>query len=249
MNLKYISIVVILIVFVGGGILAYQYWSAPKEVKPSEEIVIDETADWKTYRNEKYGFEFKYPIYMEIIEKDIKNISINSVWGPIVIPATAFDLNLINPLTDQKATAIDLNSNIHDLEKYQTSNYYFGKIAYDTHNEYWYKIENERSLTEEDVENTFQGFSEDVKNSYWGIPRVFVKTISEIPVYENFIYGDVGLSTVEYILVNKEKNIILSLVESMDWNGYDISPKENQEFVDKILKDFPKIFQSVQFLK
>jgi len=67
MNLKYILIVVILAAVVGGGILAYQYWRTPKEeveipeVKPSEEITKDETANWRVYRNEEYGFEIRYP--------------------------------------------------------------------------------------------------------------------------------------------------------------------------------------------
>ncbi len=60
-----IWIVVILIILVGGGILAWQYWAVPKEempeVKTPEEIIEDETADWDTYRNEEYGFEIKYP--------------------------------------------------------------------------------------------------------------------------------------------------------------------------------------------
>lgn len=79
MNLKYILGVVILGAIVGGGILAYQYWWMPKEkietpeVKPpkaktpegvppaAEEIPVNETADWKTYRNEEFRFELKYP--------------------------------------------------------------------------------------------------------------------------------------------------------------------------------------------
>ncbi len=54
-NWKYILIVVILAAVVGGGILAWQFWWVPKEE------VKDETADWKTYKNEEYGFEFSYP--------------------------------------------------------------------------------------------------------------------------------------------------------------------------------------------
>jgi len=73
-NWKYILIVVILAFLVGGGIL---FWIKTQEIPPvglseierPEEIVIDETADlvpsevegWKTYRNEEYGFEIKYP--------------------------------------------------------------------------------------------------------------------------------------------------------------------------------------------
>jgi len=68
---------VAIVVFVGGGALAYQaWWSGPSEPeiqesktettpaefpKAGERLTEDETADWKTYRNEEFGFEVKYP--------------------------------------------------------------------------------------------------------------------------------------------------------------------------------------------
>ena len=76
MNWKYILIVIILAVVVGGGILGYQYWWLPKEETkiletkslrakaaevPPEGTAEDETLNWKTYRNEEYGFEIKHP--------------------------------------------------------------------------------------------------------------------------------------------------------------------------------------------
>jgi len=87
-NLQYILIVVILAAVVGGGILGYQYWLAPKEkprmpeikppeVKapeevppkeevPPEEVPADEIADWKTYQNPNGGFQINYPPEMNV---------------------------------------------------------------------------------------------------------------------------------------------------------------------------------------
>jgi len=68
-NWKYILIVLILALIVGGGILGYLRYFKKElisllqlpEIKKPEKVVEEETADWKTYRNEKYGFEIKYP--------------------------------------------------------------------------------------------------------------------------------------------------------------------------------------------
>jgi hypothetical protein len=38
------------------------------EIKKPEKVVEEETADWKTYRNEEYGFEIKYPEDWEIYQ-------------------------------------------------------------------------------------------------------------------------------------------------------------------------------------
>ena len=71
-NWKFIGIIAILTVFIGGGILFYSL-SKPKAdisqitppqvvdiVKP-DDVTEDETTDWLTYTNEEFGFEVRYP--------------------------------------------------------------------------------------------------------------------------------------------------------------------------------------------
>lgn len=51
--------IAIILAFAGGGWWAYQNQNVPTEQATST-LATDETAGWKTYRNEKYGFEFGY---------------------------------------------------------------------------------------------------------------------------------------------------------------------------------------------
>jgi len=52
--------ITVLCAVVVGGVAVWQYLSMPKE-ESLEGALGDETADWKTYRNEEYGYEIKYP--------------------------------------------------------------------------------------------------------------------------------------------------------------------------------------------
>jgi len=56
-------VLIILVIVVGGGIFIWQYFGAPKEEAetPKGDETEDETADWRTYRNEWYGFELTFP--------------------------------------------------------------------------------------------------------------------------------------------------------------------------------------------
>lgn len=49
-------IIILFIVVIAGGIFGWIFTKKPQPMKRS-----DENANWQTYRNEKYGFEFKYP--------------------------------------------------------------------------------------------------------------------------------------------------------------------------------------------
>ncbi len=87
-----ISIILILVILVGG-FTWWQYGEIEKlrnespdielpekkeeEIKISEKLVEDETADWKIYRNEEYGFEMKYSPNWEIKDNSFLNTSCN----------------------------------------------------------------------------------------------------------------------------------------------------------------------------
>ncbi|OGM21933.1 hypothetical protein A2863_04195 [Candidatus Woesebacteria bacterium RIFCSPHIGHO2_01_FULL_38_9b] len=66
-------LVVITIIGVSG--LLYYSWqkglintTPPKNTTPIPTINIDETANWKTYINNEFGFEFKYPERIDVIQ-------------------------------------------------------------------------------------------------------------------------------------------------------------------------------------
>jgi len=57
---------IIIILLIGGGILSWQYFKAPKEETKTFQKEINKkrdnkTINWKIYKNEKYKFEIKYP--------------------------------------------------------------------------------------------------------------------------------------------------------------------------------------------
>ena len=67
---KSIIIIVIALVLIASG---HYYWKKQKIQLTS----LDKTASWKTYINEDYGFEFKYPENLEVnIQFDQKNVNL-----------------------------------------------------------------------------------------------------------------------------------------------------------------------------
>ena len=57
-----IWIFIIFIIIFSGGIFAWQYLKIPeKETELPKEITKEEIANWKVYRDDRFGFEIKYP--------------------------------------------------------------------------------------------------------------------------------------------------------------------------------------------
>lgn len=70
---KFIVLVVLLLLLGTGAYAGIWYWQnqqVTQEVVPTFTPRVDATADWKTYTNTKYGFEFKYPGDWEMVSYD-----------------------------------------------------------------------------------------------------------------------------------------------------------------------------------
>jgi hypothetical protein len=88
-NWKYILILLILAAIVSGGILGYSTYfnkeilsleKFPEIKKPEKPKIEEETTNWKTYRNDEYGFEIRYPENLSV--KEYKN----GLWRGEIVP-------------------------------------------------------------------------------------------------------------------------------------------------------------------
>src|SRR3989338_8782023 len=118
------------------------------EMVANDDATKDETADWKTYRNEEYGFEFKYPPEINFNEPNLSfylggegNILIdvanaNSELGQIY-KDSELDENRIS-LNGQTAWQIKGRgtANFYFIETYVNQNQYVYHIQYSGPNEH-----------------------------------------------------------------------------------------------------------------
>jgi len=74
-----IHILVILALLVLAGSVGYVYYWQQKNIAPQPPAPqSDETATWKTYSNEQYGFEVRYPTSWYVYEYGSNGVSIQS---------------------------------------------------------------------------------------------------------------------------------------------------------------------------
>ena len=70
-----IWIVIILVILIGGGIFAWQYFRVSEEkIVPGEEVIEDETIDWKEYTSDIFKILLKYPSDFNLIEDNTSGV-------------------------------------------------------------------------------------------------------------------------------------------------------------------------------
>jgi len=131
-----IIIIILIIIVLAGGILAWQYLGVTEEKaklpeekisEEKEEVVPEEkTADWKTYRNEEYGYEIAYPnnhIVEEertspIPEEEYPYAVYYEFWLPIQLLSTVKiyypDIVSYPPEEAEKAKGVSMEINVYD---------------------------------------------------------------------------------------------------------------------------------------
>ncbi len=265
-NWIFILIVFVVAVFAGGGILFYlgaqeDLFDDLSEAEVVKRVEVDEEEDyeeatigWQTFKNERYEFEFKHPYYAEVYFKDTLGLYYNvSDYGPIYLKAF-LDFRFINPENRQEAEGVSYELRIFDLEEYRISHYYSHEVfAYDSINNVWYLAKAGPSTKEEAgapiTEDFIQKRCDERGFECTTIPRKFMETSQGITVYKMRIFADAGLAADNYIIINDKKELAFKF--SKLWESFfeHTSPPENQEFVEKILEDFPQILSSFYFLK
>lgn len=117
MQKKLLILALVVLVFIAGGVLVWKEKPSQGllQSETEKEVIISEGADrsdWKTYRNEEYGFEMKYPKEWDIDnERSSSNEVVFSTGFAGSREAVSFQKNA-NNITNDKW--IQMNQTVHE---------------------------------------------------------------------------------------------------------------------------------------
>ncbi len=132
---KFIALVIFLLVLAGGAYSAIWWWGKQQVVVPSP--TLDLIADWQTYTNTQYGFEFKYPMSWVVKELQASSIDYQPTNRTFIaiytksIPSQDFDAR-IDVYNDSISTVLVGNPFLEAATKIYQSDvfaYYRGKYG------------------------------------------------------------------------------------------------------------------------
>jgi len=261
MNQKGISSIVIILIIVGALIVAGAIWAwqnqKEKPVACNQDAKLcpdgsyvsrtgpncefaacpetkNEIANWKTYRNETYGFELKYPSYLTLKKETIDRTGLihgsrlehysfkfspdpgNVFWGALSI----YDINN------------DINFSIYSIMEYSW-------VFYDPSTSKWY-VSGEGNIGALNPPRTKKKEYQPFSNS---------KTLGGVPIYSGFGYGDMGSLLFHQLIIIPNSGIVIVFLSFFDGNALDFESKEIQELSQKFSDDLQTIIQSVKFTR
>jgi hypothetical protein len=193
----------------------------------SQETTRDETADWKTYRNEEYGFEFKYPNKVIGVEPEILPIlNENKELGGTVL------INFPNLIT--YGISVDVINK--EFNSSFITNFISDKLS-EIGDEPLRKLWNQKTVF-------FNG------NATYEI--IFLKNFWAIPPLKTDL-GNMNGIEIWYLIPRKDRKLVLGLnsVFIYDKNENQINGKiENSDYQIELYKSvlFEKILSTINFL-
>lgn len=156
-----------------------QILSSFKFVEPAKLI---DTSSWKTYKNEKYGFEVMLPPYIQLAEKPL------STEGPGT-PLVRFDTVMPSDFDNWAQGGIT----IYKADGFAEWSGETGWVFYDEGSVAWYET-GIQSLDERDFSYIKKGIYK---------PEVTGKTVQGLDIYGGFGFGDAGYTAIDFLVHDK----------------------------------------------